>query len=117
LLGIIELFVLVIFRKDDRRSHYRPARLPLPTSSHPASTRSGLKEDRSIHKLNMEIESAKKNSIVLNFTSDNAKDQGSNIESLWQKKNVKICGNMSREDIYENPWIKLEEHQVINPAR
>lgn len=23
---------------------------------------------------------------------------------------------LSREDIYENPWIKLEEHQVINPA-
>src|SRR5882762_11999154 len=23
---------------------------------------------------------------------------------------------LSREDIYENPWIKLEEHQVINPG-
>jgi 8-oxo-dGTP pyrophosphatase MutT (NUDIX family) len=23
---------------------------------------------------------------------------------------------LSREDIYENPWIKLEEHRVINPA-
>ena len=23
---------------------------------------------------------------------------------------------LSAEDIYENPWIKLEEHQVINPA-
>jgi 8-oxo-dGTP pyrophosphatase MutT (NUDIX family) len=23
---------------------------------------------------------------------------------------------LSREDIYENPWIKLEEHQIINPA-
>jgi len=23
---------------------------------------------------------------------------------------------LSKEDIYENPWIKLEEHQVINPA-
>ncbi len=23
---------------------------------------------------------------------------------------------LSHEDIYENPWIKLEEHQVINPA-
>ncbi len=23
---------------------------------------------------------------------------------------------LSRQDIYENPWIKLEEHQVINPA-
>jgi 8-oxo-dGTP pyrophosphatase MutT (NUDIX family) len=23
---------------------------------------------------------------------------------------------LSQEDIYENPWIKLEEHQVINPA-
>ena len=23
---------------------------------------------------------------------------------------------LSREDIYENPWIKLEEHQVINPS-
>src|SRR5258706_15003113 len=46
-----------------------PARLPLPTSSHPASTISGLKEDRSIHKLNTEIEPTKKNSIVLNFDS------------------------------------------------
>ncbi len=23
---------------------------------------------------------------------------------------------LSREDIYENPWIKLEEHKVINPS-
>ncbi|MFM8913954.1 MAG: NUDIX domain-containing protein, partial [Flammeovirgaceae bacterium] len=23
---------------------------------------------------------------------------------------------LSTEDIYENPWIKLEEHQVLNPA-
>ncbi|MBS1490952.1 MAG: NUDIX hydrolase [Bacteroidetes bacterium] len=23
---------------------------------------------------------------------------------------------LSQEDIYENPWIKLEEHQVINPG-
>ena len=23
---------------------------------------------------------------------------------------------LSREDIYENPWIKLEEHQVVNPS-
>ncbi|MBS1950216.1 MAG: ADP-ribose pyrophosphatase [Cytophagales bacterium] len=23
---------------------------------------------------------------------------------------------LSREDIYENPWIKLEEHQVTNPS-
>lgn len=23
---------------------------------------------------------------------------------------------LSAEDIYENPWIKLEEHQVLNPA-
>jgi len=23
---------------------------------------------------------------------------------------------LSKEDVYENPWIKLEEHQVINPA-
>ncbi|HTH55021.1 MAG TPA: NUDIX hydrolase [Cyclobacteriaceae bacterium] len=23
---------------------------------------------------------------------------------------------LTQEDIYENPWIKLEEHQVINPA-
>jgi len=23
---------------------------------------------------------------------------------------------LSKEDIYENPWIKLEEHQVINPG-
>ena len=23
---------------------------------------------------------------------------------------------LSSEDIYENPWIKLEEHQVLNPA-
>ncbi|MBI1768372.1 MAG: NUDIX hydrolase [Bacteroidetes bacterium] len=23
---------------------------------------------------------------------------------------------LSHEDIYENPWIKLEEHKVINPA-
>lgn len=23
---------------------------------------------------------------------------------------------LSREDIYENPWIKVEEHQVLNPA-
>jgi 8-oxo-dGTP pyrophosphatase MutT (NUDIX family) len=23
---------------------------------------------------------------------------------------------LSTDDIYENPWIKLEEHQVINPA-
>jgi 8-oxo-dGTP pyrophosphatase MutT (NUDIX family) len=23
---------------------------------------------------------------------------------------------LSQEDIYENPWIKLEEHQVINPS-
>jgi len=28
--------------------------------------------------------------------------------SKWQ--------TLSREDIYENPWIKLEEHQVINPG-
>ena len=29
-------------------------------------------------------------------------------KNLWK--------TLSREDIYENPWIKLEEHQVINPA-
>jgi len=29
-------------------------------------------------------------------------------KNLWKTR--------SREDIYENPWIKLEEHQVINPA-
>lgn len=23
---------------------------------------------------------------------------------------------LSQEDIYENPWIKLEEHQVVNPG-
>jgi 8-oxo-dGTP pyrophosphatase MutT (NUDIX family) len=30
------------------------------------------------------------------------------MKNLWT--------TLSREDIYENPWIKLEEHQVINPA-
>jgi hypothetical protein len=34
-----------------------------------------------------------------------AKEEGKN---LWK--------TLSREDIYENPWIKLEEHQVINPG-
>ena len=31
-----------------------------------------------------------------------------NDDSPWQ--------TLSVTDIYENPWIKVEEHQVINPS-
>jgi 8-oxo-dGTP pyrophosphatase MutT (NUDIX family) len=30
------------------------------------------------------------------------------MENPWRTK--------SKEEIYENPWIKLEEHQVVNPS-
>jgi len=35
---------------------------------------------------------------------------------MSKKGNKNPWKTLSREDIYENPWIKLEEHQVINPA-
>ena len=35
---------------------------------------------------------------------------------MSQSENKNPWTTLSHEDIYENPWIKLEEHQVINPA-
>ncbi len=35
---------------------------------------------------------------------------------MAKKKHKNPWKTLFREDIYENPWIKLEEHQVINPA-
>ena len=35
---------------------------------------------------------------------------------MTKQKHKNPWKTLSREDIYENPWIKLEEHQVINPA-
>jgi 8-oxo-dGTP pyrophosphatase MutT (NUDIX family) len=32
------------------------------------------------------------------------------------KKNKNTWTTLSAEKIYENPWIKVEEHQVLNPA-
>ena len=34
--------------------------------------------------------------------------------STHDKKNP--WTTLSQQDVYENPWIKLEEHQVLNPS-
>lgn len=36
------------------------------------------------------------------------KSSNQNLESKWKTLSIK--------EVYENPWIKLDEHQVINPA-
>src|SRR6266487_6951807 len=35
---------------------------------------------------------------------------------MSQTENKSPWIKLSHEDIYENPWIKLEEHQLINPS-
>ena len=35
---------------------------------------------------------------------------------MTQPLNRNPWSTLSQEDIYENPWIKLEHHQVLNPA-
>src|SRR5882672_4877860 len=35
---------------------------------------------------------------------------------MTKKKSKNPWKTLSSEKIYENPWIKVEEHQVINPA-
>lgn len=84
-----------------------PARQPRPTSSQPASIKSGVKEESNTHKLNAIIIRSKKKMIVLEV----------NNQVIMSKQEIRNSWTtISSEVKYDNPWINVTEYQVINPA-
>lgn len=88
-----------------------PARQPRPASSQPASTRSWVKEDFSKGvRIEVCFERCVQSSVINVFFcfSKPRKTVDDPKNNPWTTRSVR--------DVYDNAWISLSEHQVVNPG-